>query len=93
MQLHFSVQQLQLLADLLCEQKSAEDLLDRVLARDLQFDFEELEQLTQLVKASRNEVIEALGSTRVPELVVSLQQKKTLLDGLLERLSEAAAMV
>lgn len=66
MQLHFSVEQLQLLAEILSEQrtKPAEDLLDRVLARDLRFDFDELEQLSVLLNARRKEVMNRLGETK-----------------------------
>lgn len=95
MQLHFSVEQLQLLAEILSEQrtKPAEDLLDRVLARDLRFDFDELEQLSVLLNARRKEVMNRLGETKNPELSARLQQAKSLLDGMLERVSEASAMV
>jgi len=93
MQLHFTVRQLQLLADLLTEEKTEEDLLDRVLARDLRLDYDELERLNHLVASWRNEVIEKLQSTTKPETNVSLQQKKILLDEMQERLTEATAMV
>ena len=95
MQLHFSVEQLQLLADILSEQKTkpAEDLLDRVLARDLRCDFDDLEQLGGLLNTRRKEVMSRLAETKNPELSATLQQTKLLLDGMLERVSEASAMV
>ena len=93
MQLHFTVRQLQLLADLLTEEKTEEDLLDRVLARDLRLDYDELERLNDLVTSWRSEVIKMLQSTTKPETNVSLQQKKVLLDEMQERLSEVTAMV
>ena len=93
MQLHFTARQLQLLADLLTQEKTEEDLLDRVLARDLRLDYDELDKLNDLVTSWRSEVIEMLQSTTNPETKVSLQQKKVLLDEMQERLSEATAMV
>ena len=93
MQLHFTARHLQLLADLLTEEKTEEDLLDRVLARDLRLDYDELDKLNDLVTSWRSEVIEMLQSTTNPETKVSLQQKKVLLDEMQERLSEATAMV
>jgi hypothetical protein len=95
MQLHFSVEQLQLLADILSEEKTktAEDLLDRVLARDLGFDFEQLDQLSALLGARRKEVMAGLAETKNPEVSAALQREKLLLDGMRERVSEASAMV
>ena len=93
MQLHFTVRQLQLLADLLTEEKTEEDLLDRVLARDLRLDYDELERLNDLVGSWRSEVTEMLQSATKPETSVALQQKKILLDEMQERLTEATAMV
>jgi len=95
MQLHFTVPQLQVLAEILSEQKGpvAEDLLDRVLAKDLRFDFDELEQLTALVNAGRAEILTELGHATNPAASSGLERKKQLVDEMLERLSEASAMV
>jgi hypothetical protein len=95
MQLHFTVPQLQLLAEILSEQKGpvAEDLLDRVLAKDLRFDFDELEQLSALVNAGRAEILAELGHATIPASSAGLERKKQLVDEMLERLSEASAMV
>jgi len=95
MQLHFTVPQLQVLAEILSEQKGpvAEDLLDRVLAKDVRFDFDELEQLSALVNAGRAEILAELGHASTPATSAGLGRKKQLVDEMLERLSEASAMV
>ena len=88
MQLYFTPPQLQLLADILSEQKTAqtEDLLERL-------DFDEVELLTKVVNAQRQEVSNAFSGGTSPESKALLQKKKSELDNVLERLSEAAAMV
>ncbi len=87
MQLYFTVPQLQLLAEILSEQKTAasEDLLERLMARDFRLDFEEVELLTKIVNAQREEVS--------AESKAASEKKKLELNNILERLSEAAAMV
>ncbi len=95
MQLYFTPPQLQLLADILSEQKAAqtEELLERLLARDFRLDFEEVELLTKVVSAQREELIAALAGNTSRESKTLLQKKKSELDNVLERLNEAAAMV
>jgi hypothetical protein len=95
MQLHFTVPQLQLLADILSEHKGpiAEDLLDRILTKDLRFDFDELEQLSVLLNSGRAEILTELAGAKNPGIIATLERKKQLLDEMLERLSESLAMV
>lgn len=95
MQLYFTVPQLQLLADILSEQKTAagEELLERLMARDFRLDFDEVELLTKVVKAQRQELTDGLAGNTSPESKTLLQKRKFELDNILERLSEAAAMV
>ncbi|HZU42880.1 MAG TPA: hypothetical protein VE994_09425 [Terriglobales bacterium] len=95
MQLHFTVPQLQLLAEILSEQKGAiaEDLLDRVLAKDLRFDFDELDQLSVLLNSGRRELLTDLAEAKSAATVAALERKQQLLDQIIERVSEAFAMV
>ena len=95
MQLHFTVPQLQLLAEILSEQKGAiaEDLLDRVLAKDLCFDFDELDQLSVLLNSGRRELLTDLAEAKSAATVAALERKQQLLDQIIERVSEAFAMV
>lgn len=95
MQLHFTVPQLQLLAEILSEKKGpvAEDLLERVLAKDLRFDFDELEQLSGLLNSGRAEMLSELTQAKNAATTAALERKKQLADQMLERLSEASAMV
>ena len=95
MQLHFTVPQLQLLAEILSEQKGAfaEDLLDRVLAYDLRFDFDELDQLSVLLSSGRREILTDLAGAKNAATAAALERKQQLLDQIIERVSEAFAMV
>ena len=95
MQLHFTVPQLQLLAEILWEQKGAiaEDLLDRVLAKDLCFDFDELDQLSVLLNSGRRELLTDLAEAKGAATAAALERKQQLLDQIIERVSEAFAMV
>src|SRR5215470_20172186 len=91
MQLHFTPEQLQLLADILAEQNTpaAGDLLQRVLVHDLRFDCEELDRLIALVNTLRALDVDALVQTTDTVASAPLQHKKALLDEILDRLSEA----
>ncbi len=95
MQLYFTVPQLQLLADILSEQKTAasDELLERLMSRDFRLDFEEVELLTKLVNAQREEVANTLAGNPSAESKTVSENKKAELNNILERLSEAAAMV
>lgn len=69
------------------------ELLDKVLARDLRFDFDELEQVGDLLASEkctlRDEVLRQPNAARKMEL----QRKLALLERVLERVNEAVAMV
>ena len=95
MKLDFNTEQLQLMADILSEQKSeiSGKFLDRLLARDFRFDYDELEQLTDLLNARKNEILKATEETKDPQLKLALEQKKILIEGSLERISETFAMM
>ncbi len=95
MKLDFTTEQLQLMADILTEQKTetSEKFLDRLLARDFRFDYDELEQLTALLNTRKAELMKSIAETRDPQWKLALQQKKTLLEGALERISETFAMM
>jgi len=96
MQLHLDTAELNLLADVLLQVKSTsgadDDLLDKILAKDLRLDSDELEKLGDLLgKRSRqlkDEIARAQGS---PAALV-LQQKLGLLQRVLERVNEACVM-
>lgn len=94
MQFHLQSDELQLLADILLEQNSPdhEQILNKVLARDLRFDAGELEDTADLLIAKeialKNEIAQQ-ANTVVKE---KLQPQLALLDRVLERVNEACAM-
>jgi len=94
MQLHLEAEELKLLADLLLEQdqRAYADLLEKVLARDLRFDSDQLEQTADLLAARehdlKRELAQEKNSTRQPEL----QRRLALLERVLEKVNEACVM-
>jgi len=73
--------------------KFCEELLDRVLARDMEFDSDELEQLAEILareKDTMNKVMAQLGSGS-PN--IPLQRKYARLERVLEKIDEVCAMV
>ncbi|MFB3813714.1 MAG: hypothetical protein ACE14L_06340 [Terriglobales bacterium] len=83
MQLHFTVGELKLLVEVLQSEDSAtaEHLLDMVLARDMRFAFDELEDLAEIVS-------KALQSTPVTDP----HDRRTTLQRILDKLIAACAM-
>jgi len=65
-------------------------LLDKILARDLRLDTDELEQLADLLSAERRTLAgrEGSGDSHTTEL----EQRRVLLDRLLERVNETCVM-
>jgi hypothetical protein len=71
--------------------KLCEELLDRILARDMEFDSDELEQLAEILVAEKDamsKVIDPGGSSNV-----LLQRKRAKLERVLEKIDEVCAMI
>ena len=94
MQLHLEAEELKLLADLLLEQdqRPYADLVEKVLARDLRFDSDQLEETADLLAARehglKHELAQETNSTRQAEL----QRRLALLERVLEKVNEACVM-
>jgi len=94
MQLHLEAEELKLLADLLLEQDHHvyADLVEKVLARDLRFDSDQLEQTADLLAARehglKRELAQETNSIHRPEL----QRRLVLLERVLEKVNEACVM-
>jgi len=94
MQLHLEAEELKLLADLLLEQDQRvyADLTDKVLARDLRFDTDQLEKTADLLAAKDHDLKCALGQEANPERSPELQRRLALLERVLEKVNEACVM-
>lgn len=94
MQLHFSLHELQALVDVLEQSErefrsqgnerrraDCEGLLDRVACRDLGFGYDEMEDVLELLKAYK-----------AKQGAFESSQKPTVIDTLIDRVTEACAM-
>lgn len=68
--------------------KLCEELLDRVLKRDMEFDSDELEQLAEIL-AAQKEAMNAQSGPPTPELA----RRQAKLDRVLEKIDEVCAMI
>jgi hypothetical protein len=69
-----------------------DDLLDKILARDLRLDGDELEELGELLSAQRSKLTEQVARPENAARRTELQQKLMLLDRTRERVNEACVM-
>jgi hypothetical protein len=94
MQFHLEPDELKLLANVLLEQdpRQYNELLNKVMARDLRFDSGELEQTAELLagkkRSLKNEIAQPPNGTPKTEL----QRQLALLERVLERVNEACVM-
>jgi hypothetical protein len=69
------------------------ELLDKVLARNLKFDSDELEQLADLLSDKKIRIKSQIARQYNAALKKKVEQKLALLERALERVEEACAMV
>lgn len=73
--------------------KICEELLDRVLARDMEFDSDELERLAEILSSEK----EAMNRVTVPAQSgppnALFQRKRAKLERVLEKIDEVCAMI
>jgi hypothetical protein len=93
MQLHFLPEELNLLADILLNQGDPAGLLDRVMARDIRFDLDELDQLREILVSNKRSIGDESASCQDPRTRSSLQNRQLLLESMIEKVSEACAML
>ncbi len=97
MQLRLTNEQLNLIANLLMEHddktRAHGDLLEKILAKDLRFDSDELELLDDFLKAVRHSLRESAehhgDASKNPELAETM----ATLEGAVEKVEEACAML
>jgi DNA-binding transcriptional MerR regulator len=68
-------------------------LLDKVLARDLRLDSDELEQVTDLFREQKCDLDDEIARMQNSAVRLKLQQKLGLVERILERVEEARAML
>ena len=94
MQFHLETDELELLADVLLEQdpRQYNELLNKVMARDMRFDAGELEQTADLLagkkRSLKDEIVQQPNAVRKTELL----QQLALLERVLEKVNEACVM-
>lgn len=100
MQLHFTREELKLLAEILAQQASmhtnlsatSSDLLDRVIEHDFRLAFDELENLQDILLAYERLLQDKLDSAPAGEKS-ALNQTMRLFEQVKDKVTEACAMV
>jgi len=69
-----------------------DDLLDKVLARDLRLDADELEQVSELLTAHRRKLNEQISRSGDAALEMQIHRRLKLVDRTLEKVDEACVM-
>jgi hypothetical protein len=94
MQFHLETDELKLLADVLLEQGSRQynELLNKVMARDLRFDSGELEQTADLLAGKKRSLKDEIAQQPNAALKTELQRRLALVERVLERVNEACVM-
>lgn len=73
--------------------KLCEELLDRVLARDMEFDSDELEQLAEILTREKEAMTQLTNSEQGGPPNAVLQRKRAKLERVLEKIDEVCAMI
>jgi hypothetical protein len=94
MQFHLEPLELKLLANVLLEQdpRRYNELLNKVMARDLRFDAGELEQTAELLAGKKRSLRDEIARQPNPALKTELERQLTLLERVQERVNEACVM-
>jgi len=92
MKLYFSPEGLNLLADILLNQGDPAGLLDRIMANDLRFDFDELDQLREILVANWSNAASGVAASTDPQAKQKLEARRAALESMIERVAEACAM-
>jgi len=93
MQLRFSMEETKLLADILLNQGDPIGILDRAMAWDLRLDFDELEQLLEILTTTQLRARSEMEKSDDPDKRKALRARQLLLESMVEKVSEARAMI
>jgi len=69
-----------------------EDLVAKILAKDLQFDFDELDELVDIMKGKKRNLGAEIAHTEDSDLRRDLQEKQAALELMLEKVNETCTM-
>jgi hypothetical protein len=92
MKLHFSPEELNLLADILLNQGDPAGLLDRIMANDRTFDFVELDQLREILVANWTNATNEAAACPDPRAKKKLEARQAALESMIDRVTESCAM-
>ncbi|MGA2002864.1 MAG: hypothetical protein ABSG70_05765 [Terriglobales bacterium] len=94
MQFHLETDELNLLANVLLEQDPGpyDEILNKVMARDLRLDADELEKAAAVLAAKKISLKDEIARQPDGALKTKLQGQLTLLERVLERTNEACVM-
>jgi len=94
MQFHLEPLELKLLANVLLEQdpRQYNELLNKVMARDLRFDGGELEQTAELLAGKKRSLQDAIARQPNAAQKTELEGQLALLERVQERVNEACVM-
>jgi hypothetical protein len=73
--------------------KLCEELLDRVLERDTKFDFDELEQLAEILSGEKDAMNKLAAQAQSGPPDAAFQRKRAKLQHILEKLEEVCTMI
>ena len=94
MQFHLEIAELNLLANVLLEQdpRPYQELMNKILARDLRLAGDELQQAADLLAAKKLRLKDEIARQPDASLKLNLEQQLALLHRVLERVNEACIM-
>lgn len=92
MKLYFSAEDFHLLADILLNQGDPAGLLPRVMDHDLRFDFDELDQLREILVANWSNVSKEIEACHDAQTCQTLEARQARLENMIERVTESFAM-
>jgi hypothetical protein len=92
MKLHFSPNELHMIADILLNQGDPAGLLDRIMANDLTFDFTELDQLRETLVANWTNATNEVAACSDPQAKRKLEAQQASLESMIDRVTETCAM-
>ena len=93
MKLHFSPEELNLLADILLNHGDPAGLLDRVMAKDLSFDSVELDQLREILIANWTDTTRETAACPDLQVRKKLEARQAMLESMMDRVTETCAML
>ena len=93
MQLHFLPAEFDLLADILLTQPSPNRIVDQVLQRNLHLDYDELQQLRDILLAHQRQLAEEAPNCTDPVRIQQIQVHQKLVHSMVEKVTEIFVMI